>query len=127
MKAHLWLKGAHSPFTLAVLLLSVAAVIAARKASHLLVNNVVFARGCSRSMVVLADALEPLDDPRLDLKLSASPAALAHSPVAWRVACARVMARSARVAYAFADEKNAEMAGAVLRPSVDPEHDCGLF
>ena len=68
-------------------------------------NNVVFARGCSRSRVVLVDALEPLDDPRLDLKLSASPAALAYSPVAWRIACARVMARSARVAYASADDE----------------------
>ena len=82
---------------------------------------------CSRSGVVLVDALEPLDDPRLDLKLSVSPAALVNLPVAWTVACARVMARSARVAHASADGKNAEMAGAVLRPSVDPEHDCGLF
>ena len=50
-------------------------------------------------------ALEPLDDPRLDLKLSVSPAALMNLPVAWTVACARVMARSARVAYASTDEK----------------------
>ena len=87
----------------------------------------VLRKAAAGSRIVLVDALEPLDDPRLDLKLSASPAALAYSPVAWRIACARVMARSVRVAYASADEKNAEMAGAVLRPSVDPEHDCGLF
>ena len=58
---------------------------------------VVLARGCCRFRVVLFDALEPVDDPQLVLKLFASFVSLAHAPGCRQYACARMTVRSARV------------------------------
>ena len=74
----------------AVLLAPVVAACSVALLCAVLCNPVVFAQDCWWSRVVLFVALEFVDDPRLNLELSASASLRTYSPVVWKVPCARI-------------------------------------